>query len=163
MYFPLWNILTEELFYEASYVLGRDFVLKVSDSNWEMHELKKGINKYQYDNEKFGDIFVNNVHGYASGLCYYATPNFAVRPSEFLGYTLKMSYNLDDADIPEQVDIAMTSESNVYGISRAVWVEGDPFDLSISLKNTPTHYLLTIRPYEYELLGMDHVLVIKYC
>ena len=106
---------------------------------------------------------MNNIHGYASGLCYYATPNFAVRPSEILGYTLKMSYNLDKADIPEQVDIAITSESNVYGISRAVWVEGDPFDLSMSLKNTPTHYLLTIRPYEYELLGMDHVLVIKYC
>ena len=56
------------------------------------------------------------------------------------------------------VDVAITSESNVYGISRAVWVEGSPFELSISLK-TPTQYLMTIRPYQYELLGMDHVLI----
>ena len=126
--------------------------------------MKKGNgNIIQYADEKFGDIYVNNVHGYASGLCYYVTPNFETKPSTFLGYSLKMSANLAKTDIPEQLDIAMTSESNVHGISRAVWVEGDPFDLSISLKNTPTHYLLTIRPYEYELLGMDHVLVIKYC
>ena len=159
MHFPLFDILTEELFYEASYVLGRDFVLEVSDFNWEYNALKKGNgNIIQYVVEKFGDIYVNNIHGYASGLCYYATPNFAVRPSEILGYALKMSHNLDKADIPEQVDIAITSESNVFGISRAVWVEGTPFDLSFSLK-TPTLYLLTIMPYQYELLGMDHILV----
>ena len=69
-----------------------------------------------------------------------------------------MSDTLDNADIPDQVEISITSESNVYGISRAVWVEGTPFDLSFSLK-TPTLYLLTIMPYQYELLGMDHILV----
>ena len=102
MYFPLWNILTEELFYEASYVLGRDFVLEVSDSNWEYNELKKGNgNIIQYADEKFGDIYVNNVHGYASGLCYYVTPNFETKPSTFLGYSLKMSANLAKTDIPQ--------------------------------------------------------------
>ena len=100
--FFLFNFLIEELFNEASYVLGRDFTLEVSDFNWKMHELKKGNgNIIQYADGKFGDIYVNNVHGYSSGLCYYATPNFEVRPSDFLGYSLKMSDNLVEADTPD--------------------------------------------------------------
>ena len=68
-----------------------------------MHELKKGNgNIIQVGDGKFGDIYVNNIHGFASGLCYYATPKFEVRPSvDILGYVLKMSDTLAEADKPD--------------------------------------------------------------
>ena len=143
-----------KMFQDAYYQHGRDFTFIVSNYKLQPAEIHEGIeNIIEYPKGMKNKIIVNKFHSYLSGSCYSIKPSVRQSPDQFFGFGLVFNDSLKQAkDEPENVKAIFTSKTNVYGIIRGTWAEGDQFETSISLKGGGSIFA-NLREYQYHLLS----------
>ena len=65
-------------------------------------------------------------NSYASGLCYAVIPQFALEEEQTHMISLNFrKESINSIDIPEKVEVTITSNKNRYGIIKNIWTEGE--------------------------------------
>ena len=139
---------------DSYYQYGRDFTLTATNYLIQPVELLEGTeNLFEFPEGVKNNIVVKNLLSYISGSCYSATLLMAQYPVNFynLGLVLNDSLKLNN-DKPDKVEVTITSKTNVYGIIRGSWVEGEQFEMSLSLEK-PGSVLANLKEHRYNLLS----------
>ena len=139
-----------QLFNESSYWLGKDFTLEFIIWNFGSFKLQEGVNLVSGTNKDHAIIQVNMIHSYTAGLCYQITPKSKLNVGVYHFFSLSLADSLNEKDKPNNVELTITSENNLYGIVKSVWVEGDTFDITVGL-DKPTEAAINLKPVQYNL------------
>ena len=140
---------------DSYYQYGRDFTLTVLNQYIvppiKLHEGTE--NFFEFPQGTMNRVTVKKFLSYISGLCYAATILISQNPDRYLGLGLVLNDSLKEKnDEPNEVEIIITSATNVPGIVRGAWVEGDQFEMSLSLKDKGS-ILVNLREFKYYLLS----------
>ena len=143
-----------KMFQDAYYQHGRDFTFVVSNYKLQPVEIHEGTeNIIEYPKGAKNKITVNKFHSYLSGSCYSIKPSVLQSPDQFFGFGLVFNDSLKQTkDEPKNVKAIFTSKTNVYGIIRGTWVEGDQFETSFSLEGGESVFV-NLRELQYHLLS----------
>ena len=95
---------------------------------------------------------MNTINSVAYGLCYQIIPKFEVKVGIYTGFYIEMDNSLNYTnDIPESVEIMITSENNSYGISTASWTEGNTLDVKFTSTDLAKEALIDLKPTQYKM------------
>ena len=88
----------------------------------------------------------------AHGLCYQIVPKFNVNVGIFHGFYIAMNNILNDTnDMPESVEVIITSESNSYGLTINSYVEGNTLVVSLTSSEKPKEANIDLKPTQYKM------------
>ena len=147
---------------DVSYVLKRDFDIHFQNAfNSSFANLHIGNNIFKDYNET-SSIEVDYIMNFKHSICYRITPNILMvdnyiqRDESFEIYVL-FNPKLSKEDLPEYVDVYLTSKVNSYGIWQGEWKEFDELAFALFLKRN--FYQLTIRTQKVKLIENDQICV----
>ena len=96
-------------------------------------------------------IQVNTIHS-LFGLCYQIVPKFNAYVGNYYGFYIAMNDTLNDTnDMPDSVDVILTSESNSYGVVLVSWVEGKTLDISLTSPEKPKEAIIDLEATQYKM------------
>ena len=128
------NTTVEQIFYESTFILGKDFKMKMSNYEYKLTELQEGNNNsIAISENEQGMVQVERIYGWPAGLCYKVLPKFKLQTKFYLFITLTFTDSLAKVNKPKKVKTFITSNSNSYGVIGGAWVEGDVYYTSISV------------------------------
>ena len=86
-------------------------------------------------------------------MCYVVTPNYKIGTGYADNIAVSMSDTLHPDDIPENINIFLTSKNNQYGIVFGQWLEGNVFDGTMPYKKRQS-MLLRLKEAKYNYLPL---------
>ena len=119
------NMSLWEAYLDLSYKYGQDFEIHVKDVQWYVKS----------------DIKVQGIKKVATilhGMCYLVVIDQQIKFSSYWGFQLAFNQSMKPSDIPQQIDIFVTSNNTWYGLTLNEW----PYKQSLYLED----HLMTFDP-----------------
>ena len=112
------NLTLWEAYTDLSYKYGQDFEIHVKDVQWYVKS----------------DIKVKHIEKVATilhGMCYLVVIDQQIKFSSYWGFQLAFNQSMDSSDVPNQIDIFVTSNDTWYGLTLNEW----PYKQSLYLED----------------------------
>ena len=155
---PKFNGSVPNIIQDVSYILKRDFKIYFQNAfNSSFTNLDIGNNIFK-DYDKKSSIEVDYIMNFQHSICYRITPNILmvnnyIEKDESFEIYLLFNPTLSKKDLPEFVDVYITSKVNSFGIWQGDWKESD--ELAFSLKFKRKFYQIKITTQKTKLLEND--------
>ena len=157
---PKFNGSVPNIINDVSYVLKRDFDIHFQNAfNSSFANLDIGNNIFK-DYDKTFYIEVDYIMNFQHTICYRITPNILMvdnyipKDESFEIYVL-FNPKLSKKDLPEYIDVYITSKINSYGIWQGEWKESDELAFALYLKRN--FYQFTITTQKTKLIENDQI------
>ena len=128
------NMSLSEIFYELSYILGRDFTMKLSHSLAAQQYLKVGLNSINFMNGTLDMYIIKSINTYYYGTCYKIQPmqSDVWFKSRAFSITIQLlTKNISTKDIPKGFQLYFTSNDTWHGVITDTWRRFNPSMIDI--------------------------------